>query len=1074
VRHPLLDRTGPVRRFAPLIAGIAAVATLSKCSENAPSQAPSAATLLPTSPEARARIQAIRARIPGAPQALPPRDLGFEATPDGRVRPVFPTPPGAGHAGKTATVELPSRASAEVRLSDDTTPFAVSFTLDGAAEAELAVAEGIALYAGAAPGGGDILHRVLPMGTEDLVFFERAPGIEALRYRVDVSAAAGLRLVSSTLEFLDPSGTPRLRVAPPYLLDATGKRLTAALSVEGCAVDTSPRAPWGRPVTPPGGSACDVRVDWSQAGARYPVLVDPIWQATENLMVRARTRHTLTLLNPSGNKSLALLAGGFDAAEGAPLATAELYDPLSRRFSPTGDMKAKRGAHTATLLAIIVSPPDADRPVLIAGGSDTAGAPLDSLEVYEPSSGQFFLDPNKMTGTPRFDHTATLFDDNKVLLAGGISVPLNQPTNTAFVYTFTAFGAGNVPTSSLVPTGPMASSRTLHAAARLRTGDVLLCGGVPLTGDALQTAELFDKASSQFTLLQLPLPAISVMSAPRARHTATVLDSEDILITGGVNKASGGTFTSTADVFKFDPSKNIKTFQPVSDVMKSPRADHTATRLTTGDVLIAGGFNGASALPDTEVFSATTQAFTVLSAELPMLARGDHAALLVNAGEAASGGKAVLVTGGTGASTKGTAALQAAQILLRKAGDACTRNDECLTGFCADSVCCDTACDEECFACSKATSVLDKDGVCGFAKQGSDPRSQCINELEVHTQCDGKGSTEQTLETHDCKPGTCAANGETCSQGCVASNECSFTGWCDLSAPDGGVGQCQDKAINSSQCTRNEQCESDHCVDGLCCDLACEGQCQACDLPGFPGKCLPVGSVAEPADPHPNQGVAPRSACAGLVEGQKTGCSGYCDGTKAAACTYPGDKAQRKEPTCADKEGEASVVTVYPCAGDGSSTEKASSCDGFRCADAHACKTSCVADADCITDHVCVPDSEGKNTCKLLDGPLCDGKFTLRKPTAQGGNAACPDHYTCPAGAAQCRTDCDSVNDCVDAFVCDAAHKCVPQLTAPPLPGCSCRIVGEGGEGAPPAALSALALAALALAASRRSFRRGS
>ena len=112
--------------------------------------------------------------------------------------------------------------------------------------------------------------------------------------------------------------------------------------------------------------------------------------------------------------------------------------------------------------------------------------------------------------------------------------------------------------------------------------------------------------------------------------------------------------------------------------------------------------------------------------------------------------------------------------------------------------------------------------------------------------------------------------------------DCSLTGFCDLTAPGdagAGTGTCSPKRINSTVCNADEQCISDHCVDGLCCDLACKGQCQACDRPGFPGKCLSIGSEAEPEEPHPNaEGTNPRAACGGVTGSTVTSCAGRCTG----------------------------------------------------------------------------------------------------------------------------------------------------------------------------------------------------
>jgi len=63
-------------------------------------------------------------------------------------------------------------------------------------------------------------------------------------------------------------------------------------------------------------------------------------------MAEARWSHTATLLQDGK----VLVVGGLDIL-GAPLATAELYDPTTGTFSPTGSMAVKRESQTATLLS---------------------------------------------------------------------------------------------------------------------------------------------------------------------------------------------------------------------------------------------------------------------------------------------------------------------------------------------------------------------------------------------------------------------------------------------------------------------------------------------------------------------------------------------------------------------------------------------------------------------------------------------------------------------------------------------------------------------------------------------------
>ena len=122
-----------------------------------------------------------------------------------------------------------------------------------------------------------------------------------------------------------------------------------------------------------------------------------------------------------------LIAGGEDSS--GILASAELYDPKTGTFSPTGSMTAARVGDTATALS--------DGAVLIAGGLSTAECtpssckPLASAELYDPKTGAF--SPTGSMTTARGLQAATALSDGRVLIVGGVDSS-GKPLTSAELY----------------------------------------------------------------------------------------------------------------------------------------------------------------------------------------------------------------------------------------------------------------------------------------------------------------------------------------------------------------------------------------------------------------------------------------------------------------------------------------------------------------------------------------------------------------------------------------------------------------------------------------------------------------
>ena len=271
----------------------------------------------------------------------------------------------------------------------------------------------------------------------------------------------------------------------------------------------------------------------------------------------ARSEQTATLLS----NGMVLIAGGYDW-NGNPLASAELYNPSTATFIPTGSLNVARYNHTATLLA--------NGSVLVTGGTIGNGNVVASAELYNPTTGTFTSTGS--LNTARAYHSATLLNNGTVLIAGGINTGIFG-LNSAEIY--------NPLTGIFTATGTMTSGHAFHSATLLNNGGVLVAGGVDSNATPSASAELYDPATGTFN-------STGGLSTPRLWHTATLVSNGTVLVAGGSQDTQCCILTS-AEVF--DPS--LGTFS-LTGVLTSGRVFQSAVLLTTGQVLVAGGLSGGN------------------------------------------------------------------------------------------------------------------------------------------------------------------------------------------------------------------------------------------------------------------------------------------------------------------------------------------------------------------------------------------------------------------------------------------------------------------------------------------------
>ena len=309
-------------------------------------------------------------------------------------------------------------------------------------------------------------------------------------------------------------------------------------------------------------------IDATPPSAELFIPASGTFAPTRSGMVYVRSGHCASLLTDGR----VLIVGGDDARANL-FQTAEVFDPVTQSFSTTGNLNQTRTGATATLLS--------NGKVLIAGGRDSVGTLLSSSELYDPRTGTFTLTGNMHS--PRAQHTATLLSNGKVLLVGS-----SRETGSAELFD---------PASGLFSTtGSLIQSRAHHTATLLPNGNVLVLGGTqtmePVGGGAdaapvsLDSAEVYDPAKGGFH-------SAGKLLIARDSHSATLLANGMVLVAGGYEHGfDADAHPEWYTIFAaelFDPATSVST---TAASLETGRAEHQATSLNNGEVLITDGVAG--------------------------------------------------------------------------------------------------------------------------------------------------------------------------------------------------------------------------------------------------------------------------------------------------------------------------------------------------------------------------------------------------------------------------------------------------------------------------------------------------
>jgi len=263
--------------------------------------------------------------------------------------------------------------------------------------------------------------------------------------------------------------------------------------------------------------------------------------------------------------------------------------------------------------------------VLIAGGKADA-----SLEIYHQDTQVLEVLAAKLS-TPRFCHTATVLATGRILFAGGFGMHFD---NGALPYKNASYTADifDPVKKVIVKTVTMSAPRAFHSATVLNDGRVLVAGGL-VSESGVDSIDIFDPATEAFT------PNARHLETGRGGHTATLLPNGDVLFAGGFGKSDDVTCVfgnscplNSAEIWD---SRN-GSLRTVFDHLKNARGYHTAFLAQNGDVVLTGGskspnaINGESknGLSSVESFQADEESFNLLSEA--MSPRAKHAVIPVS------------------------------------------------------------------------------------------------------------------------------------------------------------------------------------------------------------------------------------------------------------------------------------------------------------------------------------------------------------------------------------------------------------------------------------------------------------
>lgn len=296
-------------------------------------------------------------------------------------------------------------------------------------------------------------------------------------------------------------------------------------------------------------------------------------------MTSPRTGHSATKLADGR----VLLAGGIyriqpNSAVGGttalPTTSAEIFDPVSETFTQTGLMNNVHVSAPTVLLR--------DGRVMVVGGLDTQTySPQAPSEIYDPNSGTWLANVPALPTGSTFPAVA-LLPSGDVFVADGEN----------FCCTFLSSAALYAPaTNSVRVLAGLLAPRASGTGTVLPSGKILIVGGVD-SSFSLASTEIYDPEVLPNGQSQVG----SSLNTTRRDQTATLLPNGDVVIIGGRQGVPGfaNTVLSSAELRSYATGSWSE-----AGIMSTARIGHTAALLASGQVLVTGGLTADGSTTNT-------------------------------------------------------------------------------------------------------------------------------------------------------------------------------------------------------------------------------------------------------------------------------------------------------------------------------------------------------------------------------------------------------------------------------------------------------------------------------------------